>query len=271
MPRKKNAQGAASSGAVDAIKAIKHPAMRKHIPPVPHGRDARAPIDALFLNPFEEILEHWHRLPHWEQGQAWQFVTWRLADALPAESLAEWQAEKDLWLAKHPQPWDDKTVSEYHERFSQRIDRWLDAGHGSCVLRDRACADIVAKAFRHFDGERYGIGPFVVMPNHVHVLFRPKEGHALEDILHSWKSYTAKEINRALGRKGTLWQEDYWDRMIRNERHWHACRRYIVENPSRLAPGTYLLEEGSAEGSAGILSVECGRDARAPFGVLLGR
>lgn len=213
-----------------------------------HGRDVRAPFCEHFFDPFEEIEQHLHNLPHWQQDKVWQFVTWRLDDALPKTKLDGWRAEKEAWLKHSPQPWDEQTARAYHERFSARLDAWLDSGHGSCLLRRPECARIVADALRHFSGTRYALDAFVVMPNHVHVLFRPLEGRTLEEILHSWKSFTAKEINKAASRRGTLWKEDYWDRMIRNAAHLNACRRYIIENPAkaRLSAGEYILEEGGA-------------------------
>ena len=202
-----------------------------------------------FLNPFGEVDCHERYLPHWQQGDAWQFVTWRLADSLPQSKLMEWRSERDAWLARHPEPWDDAVTREFHERFSSRMDQWLDTGHGSCVLRHTSCAEVVAGALRHFHGERYALGAFVVMPNHVHVLFSPRPGCDLADIVQSWKSYTAKEINKLLGRKGTLWQEEYWDRLVRHGEHLAACLRYIEEHPAKahLRSGQYVLENYFAE------------------------
>jgi REP element-mobilizing transposase RayT len=219
------------------------------VPPVTHGQDARAP----FLNPFEEIDRHWHNLPHWQQSETWQFVTWRLGDSLPGVKLQEWEDEKKVWRERHLEPWDLATEQEYHLRFSTQVDEWLDAGHGSCVLRDTRCANIVANALHHFAGERYELGAFAVMPNHVHVLFRPTEGNDIRDILHSWKSFTAKVINKALGNQGALWQGDYWDRMIRHEDHWIACLDYIEDNPvmAHLREGEFIVYR-----STGILPVK---------------
>ncbi len=221
------------------------------------GQDARPP----FLDPYSDIDTHEHHLPHWQQGEVFYFVTWRLADALPSAKLAQWQEEKEAWLRHHPEPWDSKTEAEFHRRFSRQIDGWLDAGHGSCILRQPALSSLVGKAFHHFDGERYDLDSFVVMPNHVHVLFRLRTGEVLEKVIHSWKSFTAKEINKATGRASTLWQEDYWDRIIRNERHLEAVRRYIKENPKG---GPTLFWQRSA-GILPALEKGGGRDARAPF------
>jgi len=225
------------------------------------GQDARAP----FLDPYSEIDVHEHHLPHWQQGDVFYFVTYRLADAVPTGKLAEWQEEKNAWLRYHPEPWDAKTEAEYHRLFSARIDEWLDAGHGSCILRRPALASIVADAFHHFDGQRYDLDSFVVMPNHVHVLFRLRTGEALEKVVHSWKSFTAKAVNKAAGLAGTLWQEDYWDRVIRNERHLDAVRCYIARNPKG---GAGVLWQRSADVSSASL-MGSGQDARAPFLALL--
>lgn len=191
------------------------------------GRNARAP----FYNPDAETEKHRRNLPHWQQGEVWVFITWRLGDSLPKAKLDQWKDERAIWLSHHPEPWDEKIEAEYHDRFSQQIDEWLDQGIGSCVLKDPANAKIVADALRHFDGERYELASFVVMPNHVHVLFRPLEEHALAEIVKSWKGFTAREINKRIGTAGPLWQDEYWDRLIRNKRHFFKVAEYIRKNP----------------------------------------
>lgn len=198
-----------------------------------------------FLNKTREIDMHANHLPHWQQDDVFVFVTWRLADSIPAEKLTPWMAEKKAWMQHHPKPWDEKTEQEFHRNFSHTMDEWLDQGHGSCVLNDSDLSKIVADAQHHFDGERYSLNSFVVMPNHVHVLFSPGEGHSLADIVQSWKGFSAREINKLLGRMGTLWQEDYWDRLIRNESHYRKCREYIRENPekAKLQRGQFVLFE----------------------------
>src|SRR5690606_32183410 len=138
-----------------------------------------AKMTSPFLDPYEGIEKHRHRLPHWQQGEAWQFVTWRLADSLPWEKLREWQLKKEAWILQNPEPRPPEAEKEYHRLFSDRMEKWLDRGHGSCALRDQRAAAIVERALRHFDKERYALGPFVIMPNHVHVLFRPLIGFAL--------------------------------------------------------------------------------------------
>jgi REP-associated tyrosine transposase len=124
-----------------------------------------------FFNPYADIRFTANRLPHWQQKGAVYFVTFRLADSVPDHLRTRWESERAAWLRVRPQPWSAEVEREYHERFSGAVERWLDAGHGSCILRRRDCADIVAMALRYFDGKRVAIISSVVMPNHVHAVF----------------------------------------------------------------------------------------------------
>jgi REP element-mobilizing transposase RayT len=196
-----------------------------------------------YLNFSQDIDKHENHLPHWQQGDCPVFATWHLGDALPVEKRNQLRAERAEWHQTHPQPWTPETEAEYFERFSERVDKWLNAGNGACVLRNLDIAQIVADTLLFFEDQRYKMETFVVMPNHVHALFTPVAEHSLESILHSWKSFSAQKINKLLGRKGTLWMEDYWDRLIRSEGHFRRVVRYICENPQAagLREGEYLL------------------------------
>ncbi|MFZ4774613.1 MAG: DNA methyltransferase [Terrimicrobiaceae bacterium] len=222
------------------------------------GQDAHGPLNPPnpFFNPLTETGLSEHKLPHWNQADCLCFVTWRMDDALPRPLVEEWKRDRDLWLKDHPEPWDAETTRNYHELFSVRLNEWLDAGHGSCVLRQPNIRRLVADALGHFDGTRYHLSSYVLMPNHVHVLLRLIPGSLLPDILHSWKSFTAKAINKALNWTGTLWQAEYWDTLIRNERHLAACLAYIRDNPARLATDSYTL----------WVSKERGLEAHVPLG-----
>ena len=198
-----------------------------------------------FFNPFAVTVETANRLPHWQQEGAVYFLTFRLADAIPKYLLDQWSAEREAWLAHHTLPWTAEVEAEYHRRFSGAMERWLDAGHGSCALRDAQCRAHVEEALRHFDGERYFQIAWVIMPNHVHVLFVLNGSFALEDIVHSWKRHSALEIDRLLGRTGALWQKDYFDRLVRDGDHFANCVCYIRRNPvkAKLSEGEYTLHE----------------------------
>jgi putative transposase len=196
-----------------------------------------------FFNPYADIRFTANRLPHWQQEGAVYFVTFRLADAVPRHLRTQWESEREVWLRVHPQPWSAEVEREYHEQFSGAIERWLDAGYGSCVLRRHDCAAFVAEALRHFDGERVSLISSVVMPNHVHAVFVQNAAWPLEKILLSWKGFTARKINALLGRTGSFWQRDYFDRLVRDDNHLANCIRYIRRNPekSRLREGEFIL------------------------------
>jgi putative transposase len=184
-------------------------------------------------------------LPHWQQNGGTYFVTFRLADALPSKLLDGWHHEREVWLRLHPAPWSAEIERDYHNRFSAKIEHWLDAGYGSCILRQPDCASIVDETLVHFDGERVRRISSVIMPNHVHVLFVQNTAYSIPKLLHSWKSYTSHKINATLGRCGSVWQKDYFDRLIRDEQHFANCVRYIRRNPTKaqLSPGGFIVYE----------------------------
>jgi REP element-mobilizing transposase RayT len=116
--------------------------------------------------------------------------------------------------------------------FNARIDRYLDQGSGACHFRRPEIADVVEGALKHFEGERYEMLAWCVMPNHVHTVFKESGGWPLARILHSWKSYTANEANKILGRTGALWQDEYFDHLVRNAADLDRCVRYVLANPA---------------------------------------
>ena len=198
-----------------------------------------------FFNPYDDIRFTANRLPHLQQKGAVYFVTFRLADSVPQHLRKQWELDREAWLRFHPPPWDAEIERAYHERFSGAIERWLDVGHGSCVLRRNDCAAVVAEALRHFDGDRVSQIAWVVMPNHVHAVFVLNPAWSLEKIILSWKGFTARKINPLLRRKGSFWQRDYFDRPVRNAKHLANCVRYIRRNPQkqRLCEGEFVLYE----------------------------
>ena len=205
-----------------------------------HLRDADDSISKKFITPYFDKHDceqlHWATfLPHWHQDDKYVFVTFRLADSLPQAKLRVLQEEKEMWLKKHPKPWNVDDENEYCDKFVSKIDKWLDSNYGECLLKYPQNRKIIEEALLFFDGERYDLKAFVVMPNHVHLLMQMKKGFNIEKVMRSLKSFTAKEINKVMHRTGRLWQSEYFDRIIRSEDHYKYVLNYIVANDRNLA------------------------------------
>ncbi len=193
------------------------------------------------LSSHEPISKSRRNLPHWQQDGRNYFLTWRLADSLPAEKLKVLSEQKATWMLANPEPLDEASEKEYHALFSNKIEEWLDAGEGDCVLKNPAIRKIVDDALLHFDGERYELIASAVMPNHVHVIVHLHPGEDLSKVLHSWKSFSAKEINKVTGKSGSVWQDESFDRIVRSQAHLETLVCYVEENPEKAK-----LREGEA-------------------------
>lgn len=131
-------------------------------------------------------------LPHRDHPGLLQGITYHLGDSLPREALE--RMEEELRFVE-----DKKKESERRKK----IEAWLDAGYGSCVLRDPRAAKLIVDTWRRFAGIRYDLIAWVVMPNHVHALVRMYEGVDLGKVVQSWKNYTARKI-REMGLGGAV-------------------------------------------------------------------
>ena len=193
--------------------------------------------DVGYFDPRQPTANLKGNLPHWRQDHVTYFVTFRLADSIPAATLELWKRERDDWLTRNPQPHSPIQKREYEQQFVNRFHKWLDAGNGECVLGRPEVRQIVTPALVHFQNSRYLLREWVVMPNHVHVIVTPLPGHELSEILHSWKSFTAKKINKLLGKTGTLWQKESFDHIVRGPDQLERIERYIHNNPQSLPAG----------------------------------
>lgn len=165
-----------------------------------------------------------------------QFVTFRLGDALPGEKVIHWKIQSDAWKKTWPPPWTPEQEKEYHRRFTARLERWLDQGTGSCLFREKSKRLLLENVLMFHHGERYEHHAWVIMPNHVHLLFKPV--FTLESSIQTWKSISARRIGN-----GSIWQPNYRDTMIRDREHFANAVRYIRRNPVKagLAAGEFSL------------------------------
>ncbi len=160
----------------------------------------------------------WHErgyLPHRDEPGLTQIVTFRLADSFPASLRSEWEAF---------------LVLEDNDERRKKLQAYLDHGRGECPLRQPRIASLVEGAFRFYHSKDYELRAWVVMPNHVHVLFQlgPK---SMSEVIGHWKEYTARESNKILKRDGQFWAADYWDTFIRHSKHQLQARNYTENNP----------------------------------------
>lgn len=126
---------------------------------------------------------------------------------------------------------DVDTVRGLWPGAAKALARYEDAGYGACHLRDPRVAALVEEALLHFDGERYRLLEWCIMPNHVHAVVEILRGYPLGGVVRAWKTFTAREANRVLGRCGAFWMADYFDRFIRDDQHLLAAREYVRGNP----------------------------------------
>ncbi len=163
------------------------------------------------------------------------FVTFRLADSLPADEIRRLKHEREALLAdalahKRPLTWHEE--QQLLAWYSEKVERLLDAGHGDCWLNRPEVGELVATAVKFFAGQRYDLRAWVVMPNHVHVVVWPHPGRVVSEILHSWKSYTATQANRLLRREHEpFWQTESYDHWIRDDAESTRLVAYIEANP----------------------------------------
>jgi len=162
----------------------------------------------------------WHErgyLPHRDEPGLTQFITFHLVDAFPANLRAEWAAMLE--------------TEDQRERRNQ-LAQYLDKGRGACWLRRPQLGGMVDQAIRFYHRKRYDLLAWVVMPNHLHALFKVNS-IPLSIIVADLKEYTAREANKTLGRRGQFWADDYWDTFMRDAEHELKTRRYIENNPTK--------------------------------------
>ena len=178
------------------------------------------------------ITDHCRKhLPHIE-NKTTQMVTFRLYDSVPQHLIRQWKEILQRETSRNGQ--DNHEI----QKLRTIIDEYEDAGYGQCFLQNGQAADIVRNALLHFDKVRYDIISWCIMPNHVHVLLNMRENYSLSSVMHTWKSYTANEINKLLQRQGSVWMVEYFDRYIRDQHHLHTAINYIINNPVKAGLST---------------------------------
>ena len=227
---------------------------------------------AIAFKPFHAkspVTIYRRHLPHWRQDGATYFVTFRLVDSIPVSVIAEWNEQRAIWYRAHHLT-DELTEAEWRKRYAaipeteriqferretRQLFTELDKCHGACWLKQKENAKSVANTLFYFDnvatseevpvgtGTHYGAhhlrcGDFVIMPNHVHWLVKPETGNKLEELLRSVKQFSANQINRIVGRSGSVWQKESYDHLVRDGAELTRIREYIAANPGKAGLST---------------------------------
>jgi REP element-mobilizing transposase RayT len=188
-------------------------------------------------NPLRSGIHSRGYLPHVKREGAEYFVTFRLADSLPKEVLLRYQDERAQRVrafqeAKRLGCATGESEEIINRDFLRKVERYLDRGAGACHLRRPEIARLVAGALRFFHEERYLLREWIVMPNHVHVLFWPMPNYLVGEVVKTWKQFTSLRAKRLLRLpEGRFWQPEPFDHWVRNDEERTRIARYIQHNP----------------------------------------
>lgn len=185
------------------------------------------------------------KLPHYQPSEAIYFITFRLAGSLPQEAIIRLREERERELRAAGQ---DKSLSyRIRKKYFAKFDDLLEGKHdGPTWLADGRIAKVVAEALHYWDGKRYRLLCYCIMPNHVHMMIEVGQigslsysgqeqagnlSYRLSPILHSIKRYSARESNRILQRSGAFWQHESYDHVVRDRQELERIVAYVLNNP----------------------------------------
>ncbi len=159
-------------------------------------------------------------LPHIDVKDHYQFVTFRTKESI------------DSYLKKLYISTETEKLKQY------KIDTYLDRSKNGAFLNGQIILDI-QKYFRSYDKKMYDLIALIVMPNHIHILFKQKD--ELKNIMKILKGGSARIVNSLLNQEGQVWASDYFDKLIRDEKHFALVYEYIKYNAVKV--GLYDAKE----------------------------
>ena len=198
-------------------------------------------------------------MPHIDMTSHLTFVTFRMADSMPRDVVQRWHSEIDSWLKENGLAGraveeilnsidvDDKLKNELRQFKNRRWHGYLDECYGACVLRHPQARSFVEDSLLHFEGKRYELERFIVMPNHVHLMIQTRPGFQLRKQLTQIMRFSGRKVNSHLKRCGDCWQSEPFDHVVRSAAQFEYLQRYIADNPKKasLSPDEYTLWERS--------------------------
>jgi type I restriction enzyme R subunit len=202
----------------------------------------------------EEVIRR-RDLPPWDVPDAVYFVTTCVEGSIPALGLLDIDRYRSE-LQNRPCPdgvaREEWTIRKWKLDFA-RAEEWIDCKSLVRHFSDERLARIVVDAMYFFAGTRYELLAFVVMPSHLHWVFRPMrtwveslntdrqvgnlppQGGRLrtprERIVQSLNRFTAGECNRLLGKQGAFWQHESYDHWVRDAEELERIIGYVEANP----------------------------------------
>lgn len=213
----------------------------------------------------KEIHNHCRKYsPHFE-NQRYQMITYRLYDSVPREVIEQWKREVGVGMqaARLPNVVGEPPALQMPTSLQQKqrqmlvlIDKYEDTGYGQCFMKNDNVAQIVRDNLMFHNGKKYNLLKWCIMPNHVHILIEVFNGISLSEIIHSWKSYSANQINKLFNRTGQVWMMEYFDRYIRDYDHFEKVVNYIHNNPVKAglvkSPSEYRWSSAYDGDSGGV-------------------
>jgi len=190
-----------------------------------------------------DYKEYYRRkLPHFQPVEAVLFITFRLAGSLPSYVIDKLEQDKnriEKMLEKVDGAEQHKELRyEQQKKWFAKYDNYLDdAKYGPKWLEDKRIAGMVCDSLIYRDNKVYRLDAFSIMPNHVHLVFKPLVGQddilpfSIAKILHSLKRYTAIGANKIIGREGQFWQHESYDHVIRDDDEMNGVVQYVLNNP----------------------------------------
>jgi type I restriction enzyme R subunit len=204
-------------------------------------------------------FDQWDRArPHRHQPATICFLTMRLNDSIPKSVILRWHKERLEYLQRLGiavdadwkqgyQKLDTNQQAEFNKHFSRQRETTLDECLGACDLADPQARFEVSQSLEAFHGQRYWMGDYVILPNHLHCLVAFVNNKIAKTQPGSWMRFSARKNNRLLGRSGALWFPEPFDHLVRNDLQLEYLRSYIADNPkkARLKPDEFTYRRSS--------------------------
>lgn len=170
--------------------------------------------------------KHFHRrnLPHLYFSEGIYFITFRLADSIPSSKILEIKTAFENEELK-----DDESF----KRLLKKYDDLLDSGlYGNKHLANPKVAEICKHTLHYPDKKEYNLICYCIIPNHIHLVFELlNKNRGVSKIMQSIKRISARKSNLVLNRTGKFWQDESYDRLVRDDKELYFIIKYVLMNP----------------------------------------